>query len=85
MYRFAPQGQGIGTQLMQSALAEMRRSGGAGCVVLGNPAYYGRFGFVVQPGLVLSGVPAEYFQAILFSGNWPIGNVSYYDAFDATQ
>ena len=79
------QGQGIGTQLMQSALAELRRLGGVGCVVLGDPAYYGRFGFVVQPGLVLSGVPAEYFQAILFSGNWPVGTVSYHGAFDASQ
>lgn len=79
------QGQGIGTQLMQSALAQLRRRESAGCVVLGDPAYYGRFGFFVQPGLVLSGVPAEYFQAILFSGNWPVGSVSYHAAFDATQ
>jgi putative acetyltransferase len=79
------QGQGIGTQLMQSALAELRCLGGAGCVVLGDPAYYERFGFSAQPGLVLPGVPAEYFQAILFSGNWPVGNVSYHDAFDAAE
>ena len=29
-------------------------------MVLGNPAYYGRFGFRSVPGLVLPGVPAEW-------------------------
>lgn len=79
------QGRGIGTQLMESALADLRRIGAAGCVVLGDPAYYRRFGFIVRPGLVLAGVPAEYFQAISFSSSWPLGNVDYHEAFNATE
>ena len=52
-----------------------------GCVLLGDPAFYGRFGFVVRPGLVLPGVPPEYFQAVSFHGAWPVGEVRYHAAF----
>ncbi|WP_256327264.1 GNAT family N-acetyltransferase [Variovorax sp. EL159] len=79
------QGQGVGAALMKAALERLRQAGAAGCVVLGEPAYYGRFGFVARPGLVLPGVPAEYFQAVCFGGAWPEGDVQYHDAFNATQ
>ncbi|NSX13734.1 N-acetyltransferase [Cupriavidus taiwanensis] len=78
------QGQGIGAQLVRAALDALRRQGAAGCVVLGEPAYYGRFGFAAQPGLVLPGVPPQYFQALAFGGACPAGTVSYHDAFNAT-
>lgn len=39
------QGKGIGTMLITRALAELRASGAVGCVVLGEPGYYSRFGF----------------------------------------
>ena len=78
-------GQGIGSTLMRAALGELKRMGGAGCVLLGDPGYYGRFGFEVRPGLVLPGVPPEYFQALSFDGELPTGSVSYHEAFDATE
>ncbi|WP_316153811.1 N-acetyltransferase [Cupriavidus sp. BIC8F] len=78
------QGQGIGSQLIHAALADLRRLGAAGCVLLGDPAYYGRFGFAARPGLVLDGVPPEYFQALAFDGGYPAGSVQYHDAFNAT-
>ncbi|QVM89476.1 N-acetyltransferase [Pseudomonas entomophila] len=81
----ARQGQGIGSLLMKAALAELQRMGGVGCVVLGDPAYYGRFGFKPQPGLTLPGVPAEYFQALAFDGAVAQGTVQYHDAFSATE
>ena len=77
------QGQEVGTQLMEHALAELRTLGAAGCVVLGEPGYYSRFGFTAEPSLVLPGVPAEYFQAISFNGSLPSGVVSYHDSFAA--
>lgn len=64
-------------------LAELRALGAAGCVVLGEPGYYSRFGFNAEPSLVLPGVPAEYFQAISFNGSLPTGVVSYHDSFAA--
>lgn len=80
----ARQGQGVGTQLMHHALAELQALGAVGCVVLGNPKYYGRFGFQAVPSLILPGVPPEYFQAIAFYGLVPTGTVAYHESFNAS-
>ena len=77
------QGQGVGSKLMRSSLATLKAMGAAGCVVLGDPGYYGRFGFKVVDGLVYPGVPAEYFQALSFDGKFPHGEVAYHAAFSA--
>ncbi len=69
---------------MERALAELKAMRATGCVVLGEPAYYSRFGFAAEPQLVLPGVPAEYFQAVCFGGRLPHGEVKYHDSFDAT-
>jgi putative acetyltransferase len=80
----APQYQcrGIGSRLMREALRVLRERGAAGCVVLGEPAYYSRFGFQADPELRLPGVPAEYFQAVSFGASRPRGNVAYAAAFE---
>lgn len=78
------QREGIGSQLIRQALGELRGIGAAGCVVLGEPDYYGRFGFAPVAGLILPGVAPEYFHAIAFSGRClPCGTVDYHDAFNA--
>lgn len=77
------QGRGVGAQLMEHALSELRALGATGCVVLGEPRYYSRFGFIAEPLLVLPGVPAEYFQSLAFNGSLPSGEVSYHAAFAA--
>ncbi|MCG2635223.1 MAG: N-acetyltransferase [Gammaproteobacteria bacterium] len=77
------QRQGVGSRLMRSALDRLRERGASGAVLLGEPDYYGRFGFRAEPGLVLPGVPPEYFQALLFGPLLPQGSVSYHAAFDA--
>lgn len=79
------QGKGIGSALMWAALQQLRQQGAAGCVVLGDPAYYGRFGFKAHPGLELPDVPPEYFQALSFTGELPVGVVKYAAAFDARE
>lgn len=79
------QGQGIGSALVHAALAELQRLGGNGCVVLGDPGYYGRFGFQAHPCLELPGVPREYFQALPINGGLPTGTVQYHEAFAATE
>lgn len=79
------QGRGIGIRLMQEALQALRDRGAGGCVLLGEPAYYARFGFRAEPGLVLPGVPPGYFQAIAFGPSLPNGDVSYHAAFDARE
>lgn len=77
----ARQGQGIGTALMKQGLAELRGLGAAGCVVLGDPKFYRRFGFAPAAALVLPDVPPAYFQAIAFAGPVPAGTVSYHESF----
>jgi putative acetyltransferase len=77
------QGRGVGTALMRAAIEALRRKGARGCVLLGEPAYYGRFGFRAVPGLVLPGVPAAYFQALCLQPPMAQGEVRYSPAFDA--
>lgn len=76
------QAKGVGSRLIHAALGELRqRAGAAGCVVLGDPVYYGRFGFRVDPRMVLPDVPIEYFQCLPFGDAIPTAIVSYHDAF----
>lgn len=77
------QRRGFGSQLMREALSQLRARGAAGCVVLGDPRYYERFGFKVEAGLVLPGVPPEYFMAMSFGPAVPQGDIAYHAAFDA--
>lgn len=75
------QRQGIGAALIGEGLERLRRTGAAGCVVLGDPAYYGRFGFRHDPALVYADVPAGYFQRLAFASAVPSGTVRYHAGF----
>ena len=77
------QRRGIGSRLMREALRVLRERGACGCVLLGEPRYYNRFGFQVDSNLTLPGVPLEYFQALSFGTSHPRGVVSYHAAFDS--
>jgi len=78
------QRRGIGSQLVGATLRRLRARGASGCVVLGEPEYYSRFGFQANPNLVLPGVPPGYFQVISFDLSRPRGTVAYHEAFNAT-
>lgn len=73
--------RGVGARLVEGGLEALRASGAAGCVVLGDPRYYGRFGFAHHPALSYPGPPPEYFQALALSDRVPSGVVAYHDAF----
>lgn len=75
------QRRGIGSELVRAVLSALQRSCAAGCVVLGEPDYYRRFGFCQRADLRLPGVPGEYFQALAFAPVWPSGDVTYDAAF----
>ena len=79
------QGRGVGSRLMHEALRILRERGAAGCVLLGEPKYYGRFGFQADPNLILPDVPPEYFQAIALDSSRPHGTVSHHEAFNARE
>lgn len=75
------QGKGIGSALMNAAIKGLKDLNANGCVLLGEPAYYGRFGFKSIEDLILPDVPPEYFQALLLNGEYPQGEVSYHEGF----
>jgi putative acetyltransferase len=79
------QGAGIGTALVWHGLRTMRQLGAAGCVVLGEPAYYGRFGFRSTPALRLDGAPPGCFLVRPFDRLIPMGTVQYHQAFDLVE
>lgn len=75
-------GKGIGSALIREGLSLLESRGARGCVVLGEPGYYGRFGFTQHPALKLENVPPEYFMALPFEADVPVGTVTYHTAFD---
>jgi Predicted acetyltransferase len=75
------QRQGIGVQLIEAGLEEIKALGARGCVVLGDPAYYGRFGFSADAALQFPGIPPEYFQRLSFGDDDRNGIVRYHSAF----
>lgn len=74
----------IGSALINAGLSQLKELGAKGCVVLGNPEYYQRFGFRVTSGLTFADAPAEYFLALPFADDVPSGGVIYHKAFYIT-
>ncbi len=75
------QRQGVGIRLIGAGIDRIRSIGAAGCVVLGDPGYYRRFGFKADPALCFPGVPPEYFQCLDFAPDARRGVVVYHPAF----
>lgn len=76
------QGSGIGQALIRKGLAQLAASGADGCVVLGDPGYYRRFGFASDPALFYRDVPPPYLQWLGFTRLRPAGAVTFHPAFD---
>jgi len=79
------QGAGVGGSLIRAALDVLRERHAAGCVVLGEPSYYVRFGFRSDARLRYLHAPARYFQVQSFTGKIPEGTVEYDDSFNVTS
>lgn len=78
------QGQEIGSKLIREGLRRLRETGAGGCVVLGEPGYYGRFGFRREESLHYDGAPPEYFMTQAWDGPVPTGRVEYHPAFEGS-
>jgi putative acetyltransferase len=74
--------QGVGSQLVLSGLEAIKKLGAEGCVLVGEPEYYGRFGFKAHESLTLEGIPAKYFLALSFIYRAVSGEVAYHKAFE---
>lgn len=72
---------GVGSTLVRAGLKVISESGAAGCILTGNPAYYGRFGFEVSPSNAPRDEPAEFFMVKVFRGRQPKGPIYFHRAF----
>jgi putative acetyltransferase len=78
------QGRGIGQALVNAGLAALRGLNAAGCVLVGSPKFYGRFGFRNCPELTMDGVPQMYIQSLNFGAHSATGKVKHHAAFSAS-
>jgi putative acetyltransferase len=82
------QRQGIGSQLVQAGLDELRKRGVQFVVVLGHPDYYPRFGFTPSAPLGIKcefgDVPAEAFMVLPLDQDMSLesGLIQYHSEFD---
>jgi putative acetyltransferase len=79
----ALQRKGIGRALVEHGLAELGQLGATGCVLVGDPVFYARFGFANTAALMLDGVPQEFFLALPLGASSARGKVKFHAAFDA--
>lgn len=79
----ASQRQGIGTALIHEGLRRLQALGAQGCVLVGDPNYYARFGFRNLPLLTLDGVPPANFMALPFGDDTAHGAVEFHEGFQA--
>ncbi|QLG88794.1 N-acetyltransferase [Chitinibacter bivalviorum] len=75
------QRQGIGAQLMVAALLRLREQGYSACVLVGDAAYYNRFGFYQQAGLSSPSIPDEYVLVLNWQAAPVVGEIHYHPAF----
>ncbi|RCW24945.1 putative acetyltransferase [Ciceribacter lividus] len=75
------QGQGIGSRLVREGLRRLGNGGARGCVLVGEPAYYRRFGFSTEHDLSTPGIPREYLLALPLNGPVPSGIVAFHPGF----
>ncbi|SMC67651.1 N-acetyltransferase [Rhizobium sp. RU36D] len=75
------QGDGIGSQLIRAGLEQLNLLGANGCVVVGSPKLYPKFGFRHHADLTYPDLPPEYFMILTLQGATPSGMVAFHPAF----
>ena len=75
------QRRGIGKALIAAGLDILRQRGGAGCVLVGDPAYYCRVGFVSNGALRFGDLDSKYVQYIVLHGSEPRGSLKFAPGF----
>jgi putative acetyltransferase len=75
------QRKGIGQHLINEGLRRLREWNAAGCIVVGDPNYYKRFGFRPAPALTPAGQPPEYFMMLSLTALQPHTIVDFHPLF----
>ncbi|WP_377506345.1 GNAT family N-acetyltransferase [Octadecabacter sp. R77987] len=75
------QGRGIGSALVNHALAVAGAYGRGGVALTGDPAFYGRLGFVQDGDVTYQGMPSKHVQIAGFADP-PKGDLQFHAAFN---
>jgi putative acetyltransferase len=75
------QRRGIGTQLIRHGIDKLRAIDAAGCILVGDPAYYSRHGFLPYPELAPENEPANYFMILPLGIPSPVARMRFHPAF----
>jgi putative acetyltransferase len=79
------QRQGIGQALVCEGLSQLKSLGAQGCVLVGPPEYYNRFGFKSFSELNMEGVPQQYVLAMPFNEKMATGSIIHHHAFSVNN
>ncbi len=77
------QRQGIGSALIRQGLDDLEALGALGCVLVGNPEYYQRFGFELAPATAPQDDYRDVFMIYCFSTGRPGSTIEFHPAFYA--
>ncbi len=75
------QKKGIGKELIDQGLTDLRKLRAGGCCLIGHPEYYRKFGFKNPKELEFKGVPSKVFFALSFDEKSCRGEVHLDEAF----
>ena len=75
------QRKGIGSALINEGLSILRAQGAKGCALVGDPDYYGRFGFRSDGRVSYEELPSQYVQRLSFGDEVPSGRLRFSPAF----
>jgi predicted N-acetyltransferase YhbS len=73
--------RGIGSLLILEGITWLRSMNVAGCILVGEPKYYARFGFAGAPDLAPDGVPPEFFMVLPLSNTEPRSVITFHPLF----
>jgi putative acetyltransferase len=75
------QRRGVGKALVARGMIELTKLGARGCVLVGDPAYYPKVGFVNDDAITMEGLPHEVIFVRAISGPVPHGEIQDHPAF----
>lgn len=76
------QGNGIGAALVKEGAATLRAMSASGCVLIGDPRYYRRFGFRSNGKLIYRDLPIAVVQTLPFKDEDAVGRLAFSPAFE---
>ena len=79
----AHQRKGIGSDLIGRGLEELQRLDAVGCILVGDPGYYSRFGFKLAPERCPPGQPRENFMVKTIGDSKTVGAIDFHPVFQS--